>query len=162
MFFSHHTLMFATSLGHHDVEDYKKECAERDRASLEFRRKEAMIRRLEEGNRLQKERELEERNLDLEALARIDLQEYAKSCKNQRRKSLALRAKERRRQKQWRCREKERQLLEQSEDARIKARDLRSMELARQKEKMRITTEALRHADCTFSNPFSAFYDNRK
>jgi hypothetical protein len=145
--------------GHKDVENYKKECSERERASLEFRRKEAMIRNLEENNRAQLEREEQERNFELETLARLDVQEYVKTCKNQRRKSLALRAKEKRWHSKWNRREEERRLQEQSRDSRLKARDSRSMELARQKEKILLATEALRHADCTFSNPFAGLYD---
>jgi hypothetical protein len=39
-----------------DIEAYKKKCAERDRASLEFRRKEANVQRLEERRRRQRVR----------------------------------------------------------------------------------------------------------
>ena len=148
--------------GQKDVESYKRECAERDRASLEYRRKEAMIRDLEESNRSQREREQQAQNFELETLARLDVQEYIKKCKNQRRKSLALRAKERRRHAEWKRTEEQKRLQEQSLDSRLKARDSRNMELERQKEKMRIATEALRHADCTFSNPFSGFFDGRE
>lgn len=133
------------------MNEYRKECAERDRASLEFRRKEAMIRRLEESNRLERERAKEERNLELEGLARRDVEEYFKSCKNQRRKSLAHRAKEKRRHMDWLRSEQQRQLQERSNDERMKARDSRSMQLARQKEKTEQALKALRHADCTFS-----------
>ena len=66
-------------LGHQDVESYKRERAERDRASLEFRGKETIIRRLEEQNRLEMEREKEARNVELETQARQDLEE-ADSC----------------------------------------------------------------------------------
>ena len=45
--------------GRQDTEAYKKKCAERARASLEFRRKEANVQRLEEKRRRQQEYEIE-------------------------------------------------------------------------------------------------------
>ena len=134
------------------MEQYRKECAERDRASLEYRRKEAMIQTLEESNRLEREREEEGKMVELETLARQDVEGYIKSCKNQRRKSLALRAKERRRHVEYMNSQEEYQLQEQMSDARLKARDNRSMELARQRERSERAMEALRHANCTFSS----------
>ena len=86
------------------------ECAERDRASLEYRRKEAMIQRLEEENRLEREREKERQMAELEALARQDVEGYLKNCKKDRRKSLALRAKERRRHVEYMRSQEQRQL----------------------------------------------------
>ena len=111
-----------------------------------------MIRRLEEMNTLQREREIEEQNQQLEALARTDVQEYIKNCKTQRRKSLALRAKERRRHAQWVRQQEQREVEERSNDTRLRGRDLRSMELARQKERTAQAMDALRHATCTFSS----------
>ena len=134
------------------MEQYRKACAERDRASLEYRRKEAMIQALEESNRREREREEEGKMLQLEALARQDVEGYIKSCKNQRRKSLALRAKERRRHVEWVQSQKESQLHQQMNDSRLRARDYRSMELARQRERSEQAIEALRHANCTFSS----------
>jgi hypothetical protein len=138
--------------GHKDVQNYIEECAERDRNSLEYRRKESMIQRLEEMNAAQKEREVEERNQQLEALARTDLQEYIKNCKTQRRKSLALRAKEKRRHAEWLRQEEKKEIEQRILDSRLRARDNRSMELARQKEKTQKALDALRHAKCTFSS----------
>ena len=111
-----------------------------------------MIRRLEESNRLEREREKEEKLMELETLARQDVEGYIKSCKNQRRKSLALRAKERRRHVECMRIEVERQHQEQISDARLRARDSRSVELARQRERSERAMEALRHANCTFSS----------
>ncbi|CAB9515153.1 expressed unknown protein [Seminavis robusta] len=137
---------------HQDVARYQKECSERDRTSLEFRRKEAMIHRLEEANQLQIERDLEGRNKEIEALARIDVQGYIKSCKNERRKSLAHRAKERRRHADWARRKEQEEQNQRSLDERLRARDSRTMELARQKERRDRALDALRHSECTFSS----------
>lgn len=134
------------------MENYRDQCAERERASLEFRGKESMIRRLEEANAMERERETEELNHQLEFLARTDVQEYIKDCKSQRRKSLAFRAKEKRRHAAWGRQEGKRELEERSNDTRLRARDNRSMELARQKEKTEKALDALRHASCTFSS----------
>lgn len=144
--------LISSFLGHQDVESYKRERAERDRASLEFRGKETIIRRLEEQNRLELEREKEARNFELETQARQDMEEYLKKCKNRRRRSLAHRAKDRRRHAEWVRAEEERQIHEQTKTARLKARDSRSMELARQRERTEQAMVALRHANCTFSS----------
>lgn len=133
------------------MEQYKERCAERDRASLEFRRKEANIQRLEGKNRTERERKVEEQNLELEALARSDVERYQKQCKNNRRKSLAFRAKERRQNAQWERSEHERRIQQIIRDARLRARDARAVELARQKERAELTMDAIRHADCGFS-----------
>ena len=133
------------------MQKYKEECAERERISLEYRRTESMIQKLEETAALQKEREVEERNQQLEALARTDLQEYIKNCKSQRRKSLAFRAKEKRRHAEWVRNQEKKELEQRSLDTRLRARDSRSMELARQKERTEKAMDALRHARCTFS-----------
>ena len=135
-----------------DVEKYRQECAGRDRASFEYRRKEAMIQRLEEANEEQRIRENQEADYQLEALARIDVQEYIKRCKSQRRLSLASRAKEKRRHAEWARREEERVQNQRHDDERVRARDSRNMELARQKEKREKAIEALRHAECSFSS----------
>lgn len=134
------------------MENYKDECAERERISLEYRGKESMIQRLEAMNVLQKEREVEERNHELDTLARTDVQEYIKSCKNQRRKSLAFRAKEKRRHFAWVRKEEKKDQEQRSMNTRLRSRDYRSMELARQKERTEKALDALRHASCTFSS----------
>ena len=133
------------------MQNYRDECAERERASLEFRGKEATIRRLEEMNATQRQREVDERNQQLESLARIDVQEYIKSRKSQRRKSLAMRAKEKRRHAEWVRREEQKQIAQRANDTRLRARDNRSMELARQKEKTERALDNLRHSSCSFS-----------
>jgi hypothetical protein len=111
-----------------------------------------MIQRLEDSNAEERAREAQERNQELESLARMDVQEYIKVVKNQRRASLAFRAKESRRFAAWVRREEEREQNQRLLDERLRARDSRSMELARQKEKRDRAIDALRHAECTFSS----------
>ena len=141
-----------TFSGHTDMENYRKECDARDRASLEYRRKEARIQRLEECNDNQRIQVEEQRNQELETLARIDVREYFKSCKNHRRMSLALRAKESRRHTEWVRRKEEEEQSQRLLDERLRARDSRNVELARQKEKRDRAIDALKHAECTFSS----------
>jgi hypothetical protein len=111
-----------------------------------------MIQRLESNNEVERAREAQQRNQELDSLARTDVQEYIKVSKNQRRVSLALRAKESRRHAEWVRREELRELNQRLVDERLRARDSRSMELARQKEKRDLAIDALRHAECTFSS----------
>lgn len=116
---------------------------------------------MEEENRKGEQRQVDQMNLALEAEARGDVEEYLQDCKVRRRMSLALRAKEKRRHKEWREREAERKRLQQSRDTRDHAMDRRYMEMARQEERARIALDAIRHAHCTFAtNPFAGLLDN--
>jgi colicin import membrane protein len=141
--------------------EYEAKNAERDRASLVFRRKEANIQRLEEEERRQAEYQVEQENRKLEDAARRDVEEYIKDCKDRRRLSLAFRAKEKRAHAEWERREAERRRAQQSRDTRDRAIDQRHVEAARQKERAKIALNAIRHAGCTFAvNPFAGLLDN--
>lgn len=119
-----------------------------------------MLQRLEEENRKGEQRKIDQMNLALDAEARGDVQQYLQDCKNRRRMSLALRAKEKRRHFEWREREAERKREQRSEDTRLDAIDRRYMEKARQEERARIALDAIRHAHCTFAmNPFAGLLD---
>lgn len=156
-----HALLVAILLGHADIEEYKKECAARDRASFVYRGKEVVLQRLEEENQRAEQRKIDQMNLTLEAEARGDVAEYLQDCKTRRRMSLALRAKEKLRHAEWREREAERKRQQQSRDTRDRAMDRRYMEMARQEERARIALDAIRHAHCTFAiNPFAGLLDS--
>ena len=153
---SHHSVC---SIGQKDVEAYKKECAERNRASLCLRQKEAHIQKLEEETRLQRKRQTEEENFELESMARTDVEEYVEECKRRRRLSLVSRAKEQRRHHKWKKNREEQERKEISRQANYRAIDTRYAELARQEERTNIALDAIRHAGCTFSNPFSGLFN---
>jgi len=137
-----------------DVEAYKEECAARDRASLLYRRKEAHIQRLEEEERLQEQRELDGSNFQLESMARTDVEEYLSGCRERRRHSLAFRAKEKRRHKEWRREQEELARESRSRDVRSRLMDMRYAQLAQHEERQKHAMEAIRHAGCSF-NPFT-------
>lgn len=137
--------------GHQDIENYKKSCAERDRASLEFRRKEAMVQRLEEKRRLLEEAEVSQANRELEDAAHLDVVEYIKDCQSRRRMSLALRAKEKRHHRRWELKQAELALSERMRDSRLRSQDRREREIAQREERKRIALDAIRHAGCSFN-----------
>jgi len=143
-----------------DIQEYRKACSDRDRASLCFRRKEANLQRLEEEEDRQRQEEIDEKNWKLEHAARSDVKTYIEDCKRRRRMSLANRAKEKRRHAKW---ERDQAALEQQKrhrDTRDRALDRRYVELAKQKELARIAMDAIRHAGCSFNvNPFAAMLD---
>lgn len=137
---------------HNDVENYKKECAKRDRLSIQFRLKEANIQRLEEVAEREKHQEIEEFNKLLEEHAWSDVQEYFNDCQQRKRQSLAFRAKEKRKHFQWAQLEAEREIERQSKDSRYRSLDRRHQEMAKSKERARIVLDAIQHAGCTFSS----------
>ena len=131
---------------HQDVQQYQKDCAERDRASFEYSHKQAHKTRIEqEAVRIQRQlREAE--NFELETKAYADVQDYLKSCRERRRMSLACRAKEQRRR--WRVRH-EREAAEReanNRDARDRVADALAVEMARQLEVTQKAIDGLQHA----------------
>jgi len=140
-----------------DVEAYQKECADRKRASFQYRLKEARIQRLEEEERRQQQQDLDDANFQLETLARTDVEEYIRDCKARRRMSLALRAKEKRRHAKYYRQQADEEREAQSRLVRDRLMDQRHVELARQKERAEAALEAVRHAGCSF-NPFANVY----
>jgi len=143
-----------------DIQEYRKACSDRDRASLCFRRKEANLQRLEEDEERQRQEEIEEKNRKLEDAARSDVKAYIEDCKRRRRMSLANRAKEKRRHAKWERDQAELEQQRRHRETRNRALDRRYVELAKQKELARIAMDAIRHAGCSFNvNPFAAMLD---
>jgi hypothetical protein len=128
------------------VEQYAKECAERDRKSFEFRRKDARKQRIQEEERLAQKQSIEVRHTELETLARKDVAAYVDDCKKRRRMSLACRAKEKRNHSKWMREQKEKELHEQSRRVHDQLMDQKYVELALQKERARLALNAIRHA----------------
>ena len=115
-----------------------------------------MVRRLEEKSKRTKEQEVDHKNFELDSLARMDVEEYLMDCKKRRRKSLAFRAKEKKRHAVWKRQQKEKELEAQQETTHLKSVDYRFMALAQQEERSRIAMDALRRAGCTITgNPFA-------
>ena len=141
--------------GQKDVEEYRKQCAARDRASLEYRRKEARKQRLEETERKAQESRNAEEAVELERQAHTDVQDYIKECKQRRRMSLAVRAKEKRKHARWTEDEKQRQITARRNLVSDRLLDQHYVELARQRERARIAMDAIKHSNCTF-NPFQS------
>ena len=138
------------AIDHKEMETYIKKCSERDRASFEYRRKDAHVQRIEEEQAMKKLREQEMKNQELETMARFDVVEYVNDCKKRRRMSLVCRAKEKRKQAQW-CRlKKEKEIDEQSRRIHDQLMDQKYVELAQQKERARLALNAIRHAGYTF------------
>jgi hypothetical protein len=140
------------------VEAYNKACAARDRASFEYRGKASRIIRLEDEERRYRERKLETANSALEGLARSDVEEYVKECKQRRRMSLAFRAKEHRQARQWRFDQAESDRVARSREVSARLADQRSAEQARHEERVRKTMDAIQHSGCSF-NPFLGLLD---
>lgn len=143
--------------GRKDMEAYKEKCAQRDRTSLEFRRKEANVQRMEEKRKQQEEFEVEQSNHALEDEAHWDVAEYIRDCKDRRRLSLAFRAKEKRGHRRWEQKAAHNDLERRMQDMRLRSLDKRQEEIARREERKRIAMDAIRHAGCSFNvNAFSA------
>jgi hypothetical protein len=142
-------------LGQKDVERYKAECAERDRKSLQYRGKQLRLQHLEEEKRRIEQFRKDEENSRLETLARKDVEEYYKDCQKRRRKSLAWRAKERRRNFEWKRKKAELEVKERAHTSYLHSLDLKHMALAQEEERAKKAMDALRNAGCTFhGNPF--------
>jgi hypothetical protein len=143
-----------------DVENYKTHCDERDRKSLQFRGKEKTVQRMEDEARRLEQLDAEHKGFELDSLARTDVGEYIKDCQKSRRKSLACRAKEKRRHAEWKRQQEEKELGEQVRTTRYRTLDRQQQELARQKERARMAMDALLAAGCSLKgNPFAGLLD---
>ena len=142
-------------VGQQDVENYKKECAERRRKSLQYRGKEKQLQTLEANDQKGKEQEHEHRMFELESQARSDVKKYIEDCKKQRRKSLALRAKEKQRHAKWKRQQREKEVRDQSYTSHLKSLDAQHMAFSQQQERARMAMDALRSAGMNIKgNPF--------
>ena len=147
--------------GQQDVENFKKEVAMKMRKSLQFRGKEAKMRRLDEENQRRMMLSKQHQSFELDSLARLDVEEYLKECKQRRRKSLAFRAKENRRHAEWKQRQHDKEIEERHESGHFQALDYQYMALAEQQERARIAMDALRNAGCKINgNPFGELLGN--
>ena len=158
--FVHYIVFYLLNLafsctGQQDVENYKKECEERRRKSLQYRAKEKRLQTLEENNQKVKEQEYEHKMFELETQARSDVKMYIEDCKRSRRKSLAFRAKEKRRHAKWKQQRREKELRGRSHTSHLRSLDAQHFAFSQQQERARMAMDALRSAGCTIKgNPF--------
>ena len=149
--------MIILSLGQRDVENYRAECAAKERASLELRGKEHYAHRVHMENVRQDMLDQDHESHLLDTHAWQDVQDYAKECKRRQRLSLVFRAKEKRQHFDY---EKQQAILKvqrQHMDTQYRSEDAKCVEIAMLREKARIAIESFnRSPDCSFgSNPFA-------
>lgn len=113
------------------------------------------MQRLGQYNEKVKQQEADHKTFQLDSLARMDVEDYMKECKRRRRKSLAFRAKEKRRHAEWRRLQKQKELQEQSRTAHFQSLDAQHSAFAEQKERAQAAVNALLSSGCSLdSNPF--------
>jgi len=139
-----------------DVQQYKSDCAARDRASFCLRGKEHFSTRLKEENDRQLRLDEEHESHLLDTAAWQDVNEYVEECKRRKRLSLAFRAKEKRRHFEHEKKQRELKIQQQHADTNFRSEDARYIEMAKLKEKARIALESFKHSpNCSFgANPF--------
>lgn len=144
-----------------DIEKYKAECAERRRKSFQYREKQARLQRLEKEERRLEKMQKDEESFKLDSLAQKDVEEYYKDCRRGRRKSLAMRAKERRQHIEWKQRKEQEELEKRAHTTQLNALDIQHMALARERERALKAMDALRNAGCNWKgNPFDDLFDD--
>ena len=153
--FTHKLLIFSHTTGQKDVENYKAECAERRRKSYQYRGKQSRLQRLEEEERRLEQMQKDEESAKLDSLAQKDVENYYKDCRKGRRKSLALRAKERRQHVQWKKKRSNTKTQERAHTSHLNSLDIHHMALAKERERAQKAMDALRNAGYTWKgNPF--------
>ncbi|KAL3790287.1 hypothetical protein HJC23_002913 [Cyclotella cryptica] len=144
-----------------DVENYKAECASKERAALCLRGKEHFAIRVQEENIRQEKLEQDHQNHLLDTAAWQDVNAYVEECKRRRRLSLAFRAKEKRRHFELSKKQAALEVEQQHRDTRYRSEDARYVEIAKLREKARIAIESFKYSpDCSFGpNPFATLLD---
>jgi regulatory protein YycH of two-component signal transduction system YycFG len=149
------TLSFQFWTGQKDIEKYKADCAERRRKSLQYRGKHTRMNRLQEEERRIAQLQKQEADSRLQSLAQKDVEEYYKDCKRRRRKSLALRAKERRQHVEWKRKKQQETVQNNAHTSYLNSLDIQHMALAKEQERARRALDALRGAGFKIKgNPF--------
>lgn len=113
------------------------------------------MNRLQEEERRIAQMQKEEANFQLETLARKDVEDYYKDCKRRRRKSLALRAKERRQHAEWKRKKAQDDVKNRAHTSYLNSLDIQHMALAKEQERAQRAMDALRGAGFKLKgNPF--------
>lgn len=147
--------------GQRDVENYKEECAARDRASFCLRGKEHFSNRMRSENDRQVKLQHDHESHLLDTAAWQDVNDYVKECNRRKRLSLAFRAKEKRHHYQIEKMHAEMKIRQQHMDTRLRSEDARYIEMAKLKERARIALESFnRSPTCSFGgNPFATLLE---
>ena len=148
---------FLTHVGQQDVNQYKEDCAARDRASLQLRGKEHFVNRMQAENDRQIQLQEDQDSHLLDTAAWQDVNEYVKECNRRKRLSLAFRAKEKRRHLQIEREQAELKLRQKQLDSQYASIDARYIEMAKLKEKAKLALASFNSSpSCTFgANPFA-------
>lgn len=118
------------------------------------------MNRLQEEERRLEQMQKEEEGFKLDSLARKDVEEYYKDCQKRRRKSLALRAKERRQHVEWKRQQSQKQVKERAHTSYLNSLDAQHVALAKEQERARMALDALRSAGCKLKgNPFGGILE---
>lgn len=113
------------------------------------------MQRLQEEERRLEQLRKDESSYKLDSLAQKDVEEYLKDCQRRRRKSLALRAKERRQHAAWMKNKAQTDVQHRAHTSYLNSLDVQHMALAKEQERARKAMDALRSAGYSFKgNPF--------
>ena len=113
------------------------------------------MNRLQDEERRLARLQQQEADSKLESLAQQDVEEYYKDCKRRRRKSLALRAKERRQHEEWKRKKRQEAVRNNAHSSYLNSLDIQHMALAKEQERARRALDALRGAGFKIKgNPF--------
>lgn len=97
----------------------------------------------------------DEESHKLDSDAQKDVENYFKDCRKGRRKSLALRAKEKRQHVEWKKRRAKKEVEERAHTSHLNSLDIHHMALAKEQERARKAMDALRNAGYSWKgNPF--------
>ena len=113
------------------------------------------MQRLQEEERRLEQLQKDEASPKLNSLAQKDVEEYVKDCQRRRRKSLALRAKERRQHVAWKKKKAQEDVQDRAHTSYLNSLDIQHMAMAKEQERARKAMDALRSAGYQIrGNPF--------
>jgi hypothetical protein len=113
------------------------------------------MHRLQNEERRLDKLQQDETSYKLDSLAQKDVEDYFKDCQKRRRKSLALRAKERRQHAAWLKKKAQADVQDRAHTSYLNSLDIQYMGLAEEQERARKAMDALRSAGYKFvGNPF--------
>jgi hypothetical protein len=137
--------------GQRDVNNYRAECAAKERSSLELKGKEQFSSRVRAENERQEKLDQDHESHLLETEAWQDVNDYVEECKRRRRLSLAFRAKEKRQHFEYAKQQAKLKVQRQHQDTQFRSEDAKYVEIARLREKARIAIESFnRSPNCSF------------
>ena len=137
------------------MNNYKADCAAKERAHLQLNGKEHFAHRIRKENARQDKIDQDHESHMLDTQAWQDVNDYVKECKHRRRMSLAQRAKEKRQHFEYAKQQAILEVERQHQDTLYRSDDAKYVELAKLKEKARVAMDSFtRSPNCSFGNPF--------